>query len=163
MAVRRGWIIGGFAAGVALIACCGIGAGALWSDIEALPDKTSSPVAPAATSAAPAPAPAQTSTPARAAVTAQTVMDAIAAKWPAPNVTDNTAQSCGCVRRLTSDSVTVTEYADAKAAATALAKLKVAGDYRQAGKFLLSWTARDQDLTSEDARRDMQKIATAAD
>jgi hypothetical protein len=106
-----------------------------------------------------------------AKVTAQQLVDRIAEKWPLPNPDDNSSgckakegdTAAGCTARITTDAVTVTEYPDtttAKKAATTLGK--TGGDYRAVGWFVLSWGARDQDLTSDEARDDMVKIAQAA-
>lgn len=104
-------------------------------------------------------------------VTAQQLIDAIAEKWPAPNPDDNTAgceakegdTAAGCVARITTDAVTVTQYPDDATAKKAAGLLsKTGGDYRQVGWFVLSWGARDQDLTSDEARDDMVKIARDA-
>lgn len=97
---------------------------------------------------------------------AQRVVDAIAAQWPLPDPRD-TSDGCkakegdtapGCMSRVTTDAVTVTEYADDAAAAAAAQALAKVGDARQAGRYVLSWTD-DQDLTSDDARADMVRIA----
>lgn len=101
---------------------------------------------------------------AAAAVTAQAIIDAIADRWPAPNQNDNTSgckaqpgdNTSGCKARITTDAVTVTEWEDE---ATAARAAKAAGDHRQVGRFVLSWTARDQDLTSDQARDSMVDIA----
>lgn len=98
---------------------------------------------------------------------AQAVVDAIAAKWPLPNISDTTS-GCkaqggdtgkGCTARITTDSVTVVEFADTATAARWAKELSKAGDTRQAGRFVLSWTARDQALTSGEARASMVTIA----
>jgi len=97
---------------------------------------------------------------------AQQVVDAIAEKWPLPNPRDTTS-GCkakegdtgkGCESRITTDAVTVIEYADDATAAAAAKTLAKVGDARQAGRYVLMWTD-DQDLTSEDARTDMVRIA----
>ncbi|MEU8821809.1 hypothetical protein [Actinoplanes sp. NPDC048796] len=100
---------------------------------------------------------------------AQTVVDAIAAKWPLPNPEDNTSACAGkegaadgCVQLITTDAVSVYEYADAATAKRWVTEMKKQGDWRQAGRFALAWTARDQDMTDKDARADMVKIATQA-
>lgn len=100
---------------------------------------------------------------------AQVVVDAIAEKWPVPHPDDNT-DACagkegaagGCVQLITTDAVSVYEFADAATAKTWVTKMKVNGDWRQAGRFALAWTARDQHLTDKAARADMVKIAKAA-
>ncbi|XVU25801.1 hypothetical protein ACQPZJ_01715 [Actinoplanes sp. CA-054009] len=100
---------------------------------------------------------------------AQMVIDAIAEKWPLPNPQDNTG-SCagkegaagGCVQLITTDAVSVYEFADEATAKNWVTKMKANGDWRQAGRFALAWTARDQDMTDKDARTDMVKIAKQA-
>lgn len=97
---------------------------------------------------------------------AQVVVDAIAAKWPLPNPRD-TSSGCkakagdtgkGCESRVTTDAVTVTEFADEQTATAAAATLAKVGDARAAGRYVLSWTDK-QDLTSDEARADMVAIA----
>lgn len=99
---------------------------------------------------------------------AQQVVDSIAAKWPLPNPRD-TSEGCrakdgdtakGCESRVTTDAVTVIEYADETTAKQAAATLGKVADARQAGTYVLSWTD-DQDLTSDEARADMVRIAAA--
>ncbi|RLK13319.1 hypothetical protein DER29_4337 [Micromonospora sp. M71_S20] len=100
---------------------------------------------------------------------AQQVIDAIAPKWPVPNPRD-TSDGCkakdgdsgvGCTSRVTTDAVTVTEYADQAAAKQAASTLAKVGDARPAGRYVLSWAAGEQDLTDDDARADMVRIAEA--
>ncbi|MFI5852265.1 hypothetical protein ACIA7R_31320 [Micromonospora chalcea] len=100
---------------------------------------------------------------------AQQAVDAIAEKWPAPNPRD-TSDGCrakdgdtakGCESRVTTDAVTVLEFADEATAARWAKELGKAGDTRQAGRYVLSWTAREQDLTSDEARADMVTIVKA--
>ncbi|MEU9510097.1 hypothetical protein AB0D32_27890 [Micromonospora sp. NPDC048170] len=97
----------------------------------------------------------------------QRVVDAIAAKWPAPNPRD-TSDGCkakdgdtgaGCASQVTTDAVTVTEYADQATATKAAGALAEVGDARAVGRYVLSWAAGEQDLTSDDARADMVRIA----
>ncbi|WP_147265172.1 hypothetical protein [Micromonospora sp. LHW51205] len=107
--------------------------------------------------------------PAPAKSGAQQAVDAIAAKWPAPNPRD-TSDGCrakegdtakGCESRVTTDAVTVLEFADEATAARWAKELGKAGDTRQAGRYVLSWTAREQDLTSDEARAGMVAIVKA--
>ncbi|MEU5945131.1 hypothetical protein ABZ793_06160 [Micromonospora sp. NPDC047465] len=96
---------------------------------------------------------------------AQQVADAIAAKWPLPNPRD-TSDGCkakqgdtgpGCTSRVTTDAVTVTEWPDEQTAKKA-ADLGKTNGARQAGRYVLTWNG-DQDLTSDEARADMVRIA----
>lgn len=105
------------------------------------------------------------SPPGRPAVTAQQIVDEISKKWPLPEPTDNTG-SCaakpgdtgkGCVKLITTGSVSVYEFADEATARHWVTEMKRNGDWRQAGRFALAWTARDQDFTSDEARADMVK------
>ncbi|MCZ7376539.1 hypothetical protein [Micromonospora sp. WMMC250] len=98
---------------------------------------------------------------------AQQVVDAIGAKWPLPNPRDTTSgckakegdSAKGCESRVTTDAVTVVAFADEGTAARWATELGKAGDTRQAGRYVLSWTAREQDMTSDEARADMVAIA----
>lgn len=96
---------------------------------------------------------------------AQQVVDAIGAKWPAPNPRD-TSSGCmakagdtgpGCVSRVTTDAVTVIELATEADAAKWANGMKASGG-RQAGRFVLTWNG-DQELTSDETRADMVTIA----
>lgn len=98
---------------------------------------------------------------------AQQVVDAIAPEWPLPNPRD-TSSGCkaregdtgpGCASRVTTDAVTVTEWPDEETAARA-AKLGKANGAQRAGRYVLTWVG-DQDLTSDEARADMVRIAKA--
>lgn len=97
---------------------------------------------------------------------ARQAVDAIAVHWPITNAADTTGgcaakqgdTAAGCVSRVTTSEVTVAEYADEAGAKRAVGIMRKAGDYRQAGVFVLSWTAREQDLISERARDDMVRI-----
>ncbi len=106
---------------------------------------------------------------AKAVGQAQAVVDAIDAKWSAPNPRDTTSgcaakegdTGTGCVSRITTDAVTVIELAnegDAKEWATTMGE---AGEATQAGRFVLTWNS-EQEKTSEKAREGMVSIAMAA-
>ncbi|MEU7590685.1 hypothetical protein AB0A95_30890 [Micromonospora sp. NPDC049230] len=98
---------------------------------------------------------------------AQQLADEIATKWPLPNPRD-TSDGCrakkgdsakGCDSRVTTDAVTVVAFDDETTAARWAKELSKAGDTRQAGRYVLSWTAQEQALTSDEARADMVTIA----
>jgi hypothetical protein len=100
---------------------------------------------------------------------AQQVVDAIAAKWPAPNPKDETsackakdgANALGCIKLITTDSVSVYEFSDEGTAKNFANQMKVTGgDWRPAGRFVLAWTAKNQEQTDKDARTDMVSIAS---
>jgi hypothetical protein len=100
---------------------------------------------------------------------AQQVVDAIAAKWPVPNPKDETsackakdgANALGCIKLITTDSVSVYEFADEGTAKNFANQMKVTGgDWRPAGRFVLAWTAKNQEQTDKDARNDMVGIAS---
>jgi hypothetical protein len=100
---------------------------------------------------------------------AQQVVDAIAAKWPVPNPKDETsackakdgANALGCIKLITTDSVSVYEFADEGTAKNFANQMKVTGgDWRPAGRFVLAWTAKNQEQTDKDARTDMVGIAS---
>ncbi len=100
---------------------------------------------------------------------AQQVVDAIAAKWPVPNPKDETsackakdgANALGCIKLITTDAVSVYEFADEATAKNFANQMKVTGgDWRPAGRFVLAWTAKNQEQTDKDARTDMVGIAS---
>lgn len=100
---------------------------------------------------------------------AKQVMEAIQAKWPVPHQEDETsackgangANALGCVKLITSDTVSVYEFPDETGAKNFANQMKVTGgDWRPAGRFVLSWTARNQDQTDKDERADMVSIAS---
>ncbi|MBM0275331.1 hypothetical protein [Micromonospora tarensis] len=101
---------------------------------------------------------------------AQRVVDAISEKWPLPNPTDTTSgcaakegdSAKGCASRITTDAVTVVAFDDEATAARWTKELSKAGDTRQAGRVVLSWTSRDQHLTGPETRKDMVLIAQQA-
>lgn len=103
----------------------------------------------------------------REPVGAQRVVDAISERWPAPNPRDTTsgckadrgATVKGCTARITTDAVTVVELEDVATAQRWTTLLGKTGDTRQAGRFVLSWTAREQAVTSDEARASMVEIA----
>ena len=135
---------------------------------EAQKGQEAKPKAAQTEQAAPKPAPPKpAAAPSKPKAGAKAVVDAIAAKWPLPNPRDTTSgckaqdgdTTKGCTARITTDSVTVVEFVDTATAARWAKELSKAGDTRQAGRFVLSWTARDQALTSDEARADMVAIA----
>jgi hypothetical protein len=100
---------------------------------------------------------------------AEQVVDAIAAKWPVPGKKDETsackakdgANALGCIKLITTDTVSVYEFADETAAKNFATQMKVTGgDWRPAGRFVLAWTAGKQDQTDKDERADMVSIAS---
>lgn len=100
---------------------------------------------------------------------AQQVVDAIAAKWPVPNPKDETsackakdgANALGCIKLIVTETVSVYEFSDETAANNFANQMKVTGgDWRPAGRFVLSWTAGNQDKTEKSERDDMVSIAS---
>lgn len=99
-----------------------------------------------------------------AKLTAAAVVDKLSDLYPLPNPTDNTG-SCaakpgdkgkGCLALITTDAVSVYEFEDAAAAKRWVAEfVKIKQDWRQAGRFALAWSAREQALTSKEARSKM--------
>ncbi|WP_129307982.1 hypothetical protein [Streptomyces sp. L2] len=80
-----------------------------------------------------------------------------AGKDPSPN---------DCTQLITTDTVSISEYKTPAVAAHWVKAMKVNGDWRQVGRFALSWTARDQKLTSDERRAQLVtalKKATAND
>jgi hypothetical protein len=100
---------------------------------------------------------------------ADRILTAIAAKWPVPHQRDNTAAcaakaesvALGCVRLITTDTVSVYEFADPATAQYWIDQMQFTGDWRPAGRFALAWTERRQRLTPTATRAGMVKIATA--
>lgn len=69
-----------------------------------------------------------------------------------------------CTQLITTDTVSVYEFKTPAVAAHWGLGMKKMGDWRQVGRFALSWTARDQKLTSDDRRDELEaalKKATA--
>ncbi|MDL4812846.1 hypothetical protein [Actinomadura opuntiae] len=97
------------------------------------------------------------------APTARTIVTRLADLYPLPNPTDNTGACAakkgstgkGCVQLITTDAVSVYEFGDAATAAHWTKEMRKLGDWRQVGRFVLAWTARDQKFTSKDARAKM--------
>lgn len=151
-------------AGLAVLTVIGL----VWGD-TADPEPTPAAAAPT-TSSAPSTAPSASPTaaaaapsPSRVALTAKQVADRLAELYPLPNPTDNTG-SCaakpgdtgkGCKQLITTDSVSVYEFEDAATAKKWVTAMRKQGDWRQAGRYALAWTARDQALTSKEARSKM--------
>jgi hypothetical protein len=100
---------------------------------------------------------------------AERILTAIAAKWPVPHRQDNTsacaakadAVALGCIRLITTDTVSVYEFADAQTAQYWIDQMQFTGDWRPAGRFALAWTERRQRRTPTATRADMVKIAKA--
>ncbi|MEU9557992.1 hypothetical protein [Streptomyces fumanus] len=69
-----------------------------------------------------------------------------AGKDPSPN---------DCTQLITTDTVSVYEFPSEKVAAHWAKTMKTSGDFRQVGRYALAWTARDQDLTSDERRDDL--------
>jgi hypothetical protein len=100
---------------------------------------------------------------------AEQVVDAIAAKWPVPDQKDETsackgkdgANALGCVKLVTTGTVSVYEFADEAGAKNFATQMKVTGgDWRPAGRFVLAWTTDEQKKTSADEKTDMVNIAS---
>ena len=118
---------------------------------------TSSPSSPNGT-------PTSASPTAKSTLTAATVVDKLGDLYPLPNPTDNTS-SCaaksgdsakGCLTLITTDAVSVYEFEDTATSKRWVDAFKKDGhDWRQAGRFALAWTARDQSFTSKEARTKM--------
>ncbi|MFD4788250.1 hypothetical protein ACFWN1_14565 [Streptomyces sp. NPDC058459] len=71
-----------------------------------------------------------------------------------------------CSQLITTDTVSIYEYKSPSVAAHWVKAMKVNGDWRQVGRFALSWTARDQKLTSDERRAELVaalKKATASE
>lgn len=107
---------------------------------------------------------------ASARFTAAALVDKLDDLYPLPHPNDNTtgcaakpgATAKGCVALITTDAVSVYEFADAVTAKEWVGESKKAGlDWRQAGRFALAWSTRDQDFTSKEARADMAAAAKA--
>ncbi|MFE1849876.1 hypothetical protein [Streptomyces sp. NPDC059489] len=80
-----------------------------------------------------------------------------AGKSPGPN---------DCSQLITTDTVSIYEFDKSAGAARWVTTMKKTGDWRQVGRFALGWTARDQDLTSDDRRAELVaalKKATASE
>ena len=100
---------------------------------------------------------------------AKQVVDAIAAKWPVGKENDETsackgkdgANALGCIKLVTTDTVSVYEFSDETAAKNFSNQMKVTGgDWRPAGRFVLALTTDDQKKTTTDERTDMVNIAS---
>lgn len=116
------------------------------------------PAKAAASSAAPSATPSRTAGP-----SARLIAERLAKLYPLPNPTDNTG-SCaarpgdtgkGCKQLITTDAVSIYEFDAPATAARWVKAMKANGDWRQVGRYALAWTARDQRLTSEEARANM--------
>ncbi|MFG2963569.1 hypothetical protein ACGFZS_09795 [Streptomyces sp. NPDC048288] len=87
------------------------------------------------------------------------------------NPSDNTSGCASgsewdCTQLITTDTVSIYEYKSPAVAAHWVKAMKKTGDWRQVGRFALAWTARDQDLTSDDRRAELVtalKKATASE
>src|SRR5690606_25826475 len=62
-----------------------------------------------------------------------------------------------CRQLITTNMVSIYEFATPKVAAHWVKEMSRVGDWRQVDRFTLSWTARDQKLTSEDRRDELEK------
>lgn len=98
----------------------------------------------------------------RPTFTAQQIVDALSRLYPLPNPTDNTGACAGsagntdgCVQLITTDSVSVYAFRTAAVSKRWVTAMKANGDWRQIDKYALAWTARDQALTSKEARGKM--------
>lgn len=60
-----------------------------------------------------------------------------------------------CEQLITTDTVSVYEFASPTVAAHWTDAMKGVGDWRQVGRFALAWQARDQHLTSEQRRAEL--------
>ncbi|MGW3442188.1 hypothetical protein [Streptomyces sp. NPDC001076] len=76
------------------------------------------------------------------------------------NPTDNTS-ACAkgsewdCTQLITTDTVSIYEYKSPAVAEHWVKAMKKTGDWRQVDRFALAFTARDQDLTSDDRRAEL--------
>ncbi|MEV8600455.1 hypothetical protein AB0465_11315 [Streptomyces griseoviridis] len=69
-----------------------------------------------------------------------------AGKDPSPN---------DCSQLITTDTVSIYEFTTPAVAAHWAKTMKKQGDWRQVNRFALAWTARDQDLTSDERRAEL--------
>ena len=60
-----------------------------------------------------------------------------------------------CKQLITTDTVSIYEYETPAVAAHWVKAMKAQGDWRQVGRFALAWTARDQNLTSDERRAEL--------
>ncbi|MEE1802267.1 hypothetical protein PUR57_26850 [Streptomyces sp. JV176] len=61
-----------------------------------------------------------------------------------------------CSQLITTDAVSIYEFKTAKVSADWVARMKKNGDWRQVDRFALAWTARDQGLTSDGRRTELE-------
>jgi hypothetical protein len=86
------------------------------------------------------------------------VVEQLAEDFSVPNVRDNSATATcrpDCLALITTDAVSVYEFADTAAAARWTREMRKVGDVRQVDRFMLSWTARSQDHTDQGTRAEM--------
>ncbi|MFG1776005.1 hypothetical protein ACGFIR_06375 [Micromonospora sp. NPDC049051] len=100
----------------------------------------------------------------------QRVVDNVAAQWPLPNPRD-TSSDCKdsegdvgarCGSQVTTDAVTVTQYADAQTAQRAAERLRTlvgVTSVQAAGRFVLSW--REGQEMTEEARALLVSVASS--
>ncbi|MER5677364.1 hypothetical protein ABT081_10545 [Streptomyces sp. NPDC002238] len=62
-----------------------------------------------------------------------------------------------CTQLITTDTVSVYEYKTAAVAAHWVKSMPKDGDWRQVGRFALAWGARDQALTSDERRDELEQ------
>src|SRR5690606_3830005 len=62
-----------------------------------------------------------------------------------------------CRQLITTNMVSIYEFATPKVAAHWVKEMSRVGDWRQVDRFTLSWTARAQKLTSEDRRAELEQ------
>ncbi|MEU0671351.1 hypothetical protein ABZ330_00365 [Streptomyces sp. NPDC006172] len=60
-----------------------------------------------------------------------------------------------CSQLITTDTVSIYEFATPATSAHWVKGMKANGDWRQVGRFALAWTARDQSLTSDERRAEL--------
>ncbi|WP_445524788.1 hypothetical protein [Streptomyces cyslabdanicus] len=88
-------------------------------------------------------------------------------------VTDNTATCSNkalgkkahandCTQLITTDTVSIYEFEKPATAAHWVKEMKTRGDWRQVNRFALAWTARGQDMTSDERRAELVKALEKA-
>ncbi|MEU8035703.1 hypothetical protein [Streptosporangium sp. NPDC049078] len=96
-------------------------------------------------------------------LTADVIVEKLGDLYPLPNAQDNTGtcsgepgDTRGCVKLITTDTVSVYEFRNTAVAKRWVTRFRSDGhDWRQADRFALAWSARDQALTSKEARSEM--------